>query len=155
MAMNVNKINQNNDYSMGKPKIDREYSAIRMAASYQGTGDMGYLIPAHVHEMLPSQKISLNQSIGLQFNPFVSNLFHEINGEMLSYFVSFRLLWDEWETFITGGIDGEDATEHPTMSLKELWEDTNVTVEDRTLIGTLADYFGMPINWDFASEDRS
>jgi hypothetical protein len=152
--INVNKINQNNDYNVGKPKIDREYSSIKMNAVYSGTGDMGYLIPAHHHELLPSQRITLNVDIGLQFNPFVSNLFHEINGEILCHFVPFRLLWDEWETFIIGGIDGQDATEHPTMSLKELWEATSETVADRTLIHTLADYFHMPINWDFASEDE-
>ena len=118
--INVNKINQNTGYGDSNPQVDVQYSAIRMGNSIQSTGDMGYLIPAHIHELLPSQRFNLNQSIGIQFNPFVSNLFHEINGEMLRYFVPFRLLWDDWEKFITGGIDGEDETVHPTMSLKEL-----------------------------------
>lgn len=146
MSINVNKINQNNNYGIGAPKINAEYSSLKMANTIQGTGDMGLLIPAHIHEMLPSQKINLNQSIGIQFNPFVTNLFHEINGEMMTYFVPFRILWDEWEEFITGGIDGENNTAHPTMSLNTLYE----THAERTdghnrLEGTLSDYFGMPI----------
>lgn len=155
MAMNVNKINQNNDYNIKNAKVGTEYSALRMANTIQGTGKMGLLLPAHVQEMLPSQKITLKQDIGIQFNPFVSNLFHEINGEMLTYFVPNRIIWDEWETYITGGIDGQDETAHPTMSLKELYEATSANPEERTLIGTLADYFGMPISWDFSGEEET
>lgn len=153
MASNVNRVNQNNNYSTGKPKVEREYSALKMGASYVGTGDMGYLIPAHVHELLPSQQINLNQSVGIQFNPFVSNLFHEINGEMLGYFVPIRIIWDLWEQFITGGIDGTDATEHPKMSLSDLWTATGASDPERSLLHTLADYFDMPINYDFNAED--
>jgi hypothetical protein len=145
---NVNTLNQNNDYGMNKPKIDVPFSALQMGATNQSTGHCGFLIPGHCHELIPSQKIKLNQSIGIQFSPFVSNLFHEINGEMLYYFVPYRLLWPDFEKFITGGIDGQDNTIHPTMSLKALKD-----AAGGDLIHTLADYFGMPINHDVTTED--
>lgn len=153
MGFNVNKINQGNDYKVKPNKIKKEYSALKMSNTVQGTGDMGYLIPVHIHELIPSQKIQLNQSVGIQFNPFVSNLFHELNGEVMTHFIPMRLIWNEWETYIIGGVDGQDETAHPTMSLKDLWIATDETPENRTLLGTLADYFGMPINWDFTQEE--
>jgi hypothetical protein len=152
MPINVNKINQNNDYNVGKPKVDTQWSAINMNATYVGEGNMGLLIPMHYHYLSPGQRISINQDVGMQFNPFVSNLFHEIDGEVLSVFCPYRLLWEDWETFIVGGVDGQDATEHPTFDLKTAWEEGNGDDTD-TLLGTLADHFDMPINTDFDDEN--
>lgn len=156
MAINVNKINQNTGYNLKSPKTDIPYSALKMAYTMQATGDMGKLYPVHTQELLPGQKVSLTQDIGIQFNPFVSNLMHQISGEVLHYFVPNRLTWPEpqgWETFITGGIDGQDATAHPTISLKALYDASSVVPGERTLLGTLADYFGMPISHDFSLEE--
>lgn len=147
MGINVNNINQQNNYNIGNPKINTEYSSIKMSGTHQGTGSMGLLIPGHVQEMLPSQKISLDLAFAQQYNPLVSQLFHEVNGSILYYFVPNRLMWEEWETFIIGGEDGQDATAHPTIDLKVLYD--NAGGIPGCLEHTLADYFGMPINTDF------
>ena len=49
------------------------------------------------------------------------------------YFVPYRLLWDDWEDFITGGVDGQDASVVPR------WTPTN------TALNSLWDYFGFPV----------
>lgn len=139
MNKNVNRLNQNNNYGHQLKKIAKEYSSLHMGNTVAGTGDMGKLIPIHLHELIPSQAITLEQTAGIQFNPFVTNLFHEIYLEMLYYFVPYRLLDENWEEFITGGIDG---TYNAPIKQMEVLHDHNL---GKGLIGTLADYFGMPI----------
>ena len=53
---------------------------------------------------------------------------------MCIIFCSYRLLWDGWETFITGGADGADASTLP------LWSPS--VAPD---VGSLWDYFGFPV----------
>lgn len=142
---NVNKINQQNNYRNSLNNIKRQYAALKMGNANMGTGNMGYLIPVHLQELIPSQKITIRQSAGIQFQPFVTNLFHELNGEILNYFVPYRLLDDDWEEFITGGNDGTYNKPLPTLNLFDLSpQATNPTRSD--LEGSLADYFGMPIH---------
>ena len=50
------------------------------------------------------------------------------------FFVPYRLLWDEWETFISGGVSGDETPAIPT------WTPTDVTPDE----GSLWDYFGFP-----------
>ena len=39
---------------------------------------------------------------------------HPVNIRLHHFFVPNRILWDEWEDFITGGEDGFNASEIPT-----------------------------------------
>ena len=49
------------------------------------------------------------------------------------FFVPYRLLWDEWETFISGGVTGNETPSIPT------WNPTN------TALNSLWDYLGFPV----------
>lgn len=137
---NVNKINQSNNFNtrLTRPKIERDYSALQIGQTTQSTGDMGVLYPVFMHEMIPGEKITLSQDAALQFMPFVSNLFHEIEGAIYNYFVPYRLLWDKWEDFITGGKDGMNNDTLPKLKI--------YGVNKKNLLGTLADYFGLPLS---------
>lgn len=139
--LNVNRINQNTEFSAKTPDVNTEYSALKMSQTNEGSGDMGFLYPLFVRELLPSQRVALNQEITLQFNPFVTNLYHELYGEILNYFVPMRLLWDGWENFITGGITGADSSTPPTIGY----------VRGKNYKGTIHDYLGMPIDLNKAS----
>jgi hypothetical protein len=99
------------------------------------TADMGQLIPVMCDEMVPGDvfKISNNQII--RFQPLVAPVLHEINAYVHYYFVPYRLLWDNWELFVTGGPDGTDDHEPPT------WIPTPST---GNAIGSLWDYLGFP-----------
>ena len=52
------------------------------------------------------------------------------------FFIPYRILWDDWETFITGGPDGDDDTPLPT------WSPTPVTGNAQN---SLWDYLGFPV----------
>lgn len=116
--ININSLNQNNDYQLGKPNIQKVFSNLLMRKSNTTSGDVGKIIPIFVQEMLPNQQIDVRQSINLQFTPLVSNLLHQINAEIDHYFVPYRLVWDEWEKFITGGETGLEEPPIPSFELK-------------------------------------
>lgn len=166
MAFNVNQVNQNTQYTKQKADIKLEHSALNMRSTDASSGDVGKLIPVYVDELLPGQKVTVNQKIGMQFTPFVSNLYHEMKGQVMSFFVPMRLLVDEWEEFITGGKDGEYNTPFPRLSVENLGKcvgtytgadynylraytynySTGEKIKESGLLHSLWDYFGLPIS---------
>ena len=96
------------------------------------TCDMGQLIPIQCDEVVPGDVLSIGNQMVVRFQPLVAPIMHEINAFCHYFFVTYRILWEEWEDFITGGVDGDDASVLPT------WNPTNTT------IGSLWDYLGFP-----------
>ena len=149
--MNVNKINQANNFRtrLTAPKIQRDWSALQLGNFGSGSGHMGKLYPIHFQELTPGQRIKMEQDVAIQFMPFVSNLFHQIDGEILNYFVPYRLLMDnkyeDWENFITGGVDGQDNTQLPTIKVADVAEGRADGLERAGGADTLWDLFGLPI----------
>lgn len=123
--IDVNKINQNNQYSLQNPKIAKKYSTLKMRETIQSSGNVGYLIPLTVHECLPSERVRLSHNFNAQFTPFVTNILHEINAEILTYFVPYRIIWSDWEKFITGCdeendlIDGTIEVDLPKITIEQ------------------------------------
>ena len=74
-----------------------------------------------------------NQAV-VRFQPLAAPLMHEVNVFTHYFFVPYRILWDDWETFITGGIDGNDTT-----AVLPRW-----TPLQNPTIGSLWDYLGFP-----------
>ena len=70
------------------------------------TCDMGQLIPVMCDEVIPGDYFKIaNQSV-IRFQPLVAPVLHEIYQYVHYFFVPYRLLWDEWKDFISGGVDG-------------------------------------------------
>lgn len=111
-------------------------SAFNLSYQKMMTLDMGQLIPAQCDECIPGDRWTIGNEIVIRMNPMVAPIMHEINCFVHYFFVPYRLLWDSWETFITGGVDGDDASVLPR------WEPTD------TAVGSLWDYFGFPTGVD-------
>lgn len=94
--------------------------------------DMGQLIPIMCDEVVPGDVFMINHEVVIRFKPLVAPVLHEINVYVHYFFVPYRLLWDDWEEFISGGVDGEFAATPPA------WEPE----ENEKL--SLWDYFGFP-----------
>lgn len=157
MPRNLNNITQTNGYTITKPNIKQEWSSVYMAKTNQGTGDCGKIIPVYMRELIPGQTIDLSQDVAIQFTPFITNLFHEIKAEFITHFVPYRICAfmrpsetiDEetkeeadqlkWESYITGGKNGQDNQTLDTMNIYYLKNTLG-----NNIIGTLTDYFGMP-----------
>lgn len=103
------------------------------------TCDMGYLIPLTWYEALPGDTIQQSTSLLLRVSPLLAPVMHPVKVRIHHWFVPNRLLWSNWEDFITGGPDGEDASTHPYKSI-------NGPITE----STLHDYMGVPSGVAFA-----
>lgn len=94
--------------------------------------NMGDLVPILALEIVPGDKISMSTSQLLRFAPLVSPVMHQVSVYTHFYFVPNRILWDNWQDFITGGEDGLDASVFPTIFY------------NTATPGDLKDYMGLP-----------
>ena len=97
---------------------------------------MAQLIPVMCDEVVPGDVFKIGNQAVVRFQPLVAPILHEINMYVHYFFVPYRILWDDWEDFISGGPDGQFADPIPE------WEPT-LTTE-----GSLWDFFGFPVGVD-------
>ena len=96
------------------------------------TCDMGQLIPIMCDEVIPGDSIKLGNQAIVRFMPMVAPIMHEVNMYVHYYFMPYRLLFEDWEEFITHGTTGATSVTLPK------WTPTN------TAVGSLWDYLGFP-----------
>lgn len=99
------------------------------------TFDMGELVPVGLTEVLPGDTIQQVTSALLRVSPLQSPVMHPVTVRIHHWYVPWRLVWSEWEDFITGGNDG----------LGEGYTYPTITAGGGGFgAGSLADYFGIP-----------
>lgn len=109
--------------------------------SYQKTFDfnVGELIPVCCEEMVPGDTFKVGNEIVINTQPLLASVYAALNATVHYFFVPTRLIFDGWEDFITGGVDGNDSTLLPRFDPGSVsW---NVACAPYTLY----DYFGFPI----------
>ena len=79
------------------------------------TTEMGTLKPVGLLEVLPGDTIQHSVSALCRLSPLNTPVMHPVNIRIHHFFVPNRLVWDEWEEFITGGEDGMSEAEIPTQ----------------------------------------
>lgn len=92
--------------------------------------NMGHLVPIMCLEAIPGDKFNISCESLLRFAPLVSPVMHRMDVTMHYYFVPNRILWPDWEKFIT---NSPAPPAFPTLNLNE------------TTYTALADYLGLPI----------
>lgn len=101
------------------------------------TGNAGYLIPFLLQPTLPNDTFRISLSSFIRAQPMVAPLMHEVKFYTQYWFVPNRIIWDDWESFITGGGDLSVAPAFPVLKAGTKFE-----------VGSLGDYFGFPIGVD-------
>lgn len=96
------------------------------------TGNMGDLIPVSIMEVEPGDTVAHSASSLIRFQPLATPVMHKVDIRIHSFFVPFRLTWDEWEDFYTGGDLGDAAPVRPTITINS------------NVVGTLSDRLGIP-----------
>lgn len=115
-----------------------------LSFSVQTTADMGILYPAGMPQMLvPGDSIKVGHEVVAQMQALKSPMFADISIYFYDFFVPFRLLWDDWETFITRGKSGDE-----TPALRKFKNISYKNFYASTESGTLWDYFGFPVSPD-------
>lgn len=101
---------------------------------------MGALVPTFYLETMPGDKIRVGTEQFFRLAPMLAPIMHRVDVYTHYFKVPMRLVWDEWEDFITGGEDGESAPVYPYFDIDDVkGMTTNVAT------GSLLDYMGFPV----------
>ena len=97
--------------------------------------NMGSLVPCGLTEVLPGDSIQQTTSALIRCAPLLTPVMHPVHVRIHHWFVPHRLVWDGFEDFITGGPDGLDTADFPTIAAPSV---------GGFAVGSLADYLGCP-----------
>lgn len=99
---------------------------------------MGSLVPILNEEIIPGDKFRVKTEVMLRLAPMIAPVMHRVNVYVHYFFVPTRLIWDDYESFFTGGRSGTDLPEWPHMTIQESRKASFAK-------GRLPDYYGLPI----------
>lgn len=118
---------------MRRTKFDRSHV-------YKTTFDSGKLIPVFVDEVLPGDTTRMSVNYFARLATPIKPIMDNIYLDWFFFFVPNRLVWEHWQNFCFEQEDPDDKTDYviPTVSASTSTTDS--------LIGSLWDYFGLPVN---------
>ena len=81
------------------------------------TGNMGRLLPIGCVPVLPGDTFQHSTSMLVRVSPLNTPVMHPTFVRIHHFFVPNRIIWDEWEDFITGGPEGTSTPQMPTVPI--------------------------------------
>ena len=142
--MKQNKIFQ--QQKMNAPRM----SAFDLSREQKLTCRMGELVPTYLEEVLPGDQFRVKTESLVRFAPMLAPIMHRVDVFMHYFFVPNRIVWSDWEDFITGERDINASLAElkvPTYNVNS--NDVNATTGAygiSTDQRKLADYLGLPVN---------
>ena len=101
---------------------------------------MAELTPILCQEVLPGDRFKVNVEMLVRLQPMLAPIMHRVNVYTHFFFVPNRLIWNQWEDYITGKYADNPELEpnHPRI--------TGSQSQQKTYMGngSLADYLGYP-----------
>lgn len=118
---------------MKRTKFDRSHV-------YKTTFDSGKLIPVFVDEVLPGDTTRLSVNYFARLATPIKPIMDNIYLDWFFFFVPNRLVWEHWQNFCFEQEDPDDYTDYviPTVTANDN--------SKNAYIGSLWDYFGLPVN---------
>lgn len=101
--------------------------------------NMGSLVPILVQDILPGDSFRVQTEMLARLTPMLAPMMHRVKIYTHFFFVPNRLVWNEWEDFITGGKDGTSVPVAPYFNIN-----TTNAADGKFLKRTLSDYMGLP-----------
>ena len=118
---------------MRRTKFDRSHV-------YKTTFNSGKLIPVFVDEVLPGDTTRMSVNYFARLATPIKPIMDNIYLDWFFFFVPNRLVWDHWQNFCFEQEDPDDSTDYV---IPVIMGNANT---DNTYVGSLWDYFGLPIN---------
>lgn len=118
---------------MKRTKFDRSHV-------YKTTFGSGKLIPVFIDEVLPGDTTRMSVNYFARLATPVKPIMDNIYLDWFFFFVPNRLVWEHWQNFCFEQEDPDDSTDYviPTV--------TATGNSENAYIGSLWDYFGLPVN---------
>lgn len=118
---------------MKRTKFDRSHV-------YKTTFDSGRLIPVFVDEVLPGDTTRMSVNYFARLATPIKPIMDNIYLDWFFFFVPNRLVWEHWQNFCFEQEDPDDSTDYVIPTVIATGN------SDNTYIGSLWDYFGLPVN---------
>ena len=118
---------------MRRTKFDRSHV-------YKTTFNSGKLIPVFVDEVLPGDTTRMSVNYFARLATPIKPIMDNIYLDWFFFFVPNRLVWEHWQNFCFEQEDPDDSTDYVIPTVTATGNTGN------TYIGSLWDYFGLPVN---------
>lgn len=110
------------------PKIPK--NTFDLTHDVKMSGKIGELLPTLVMDCVPGDKVNLSCESLVRFAPLISPMMHRVDVYQHYFFVPYRILWENWEDFIT--------------NQTAAWPQVNVDASVTTPQERFMDYMGIP-----------
>jgi hypothetical protein len=118
---------------MKRTKFDRSHV-------YKTTFNSGKLIPVFVDEVLPGDTARMSVNYFARLATPIKPIMDNIYLDWFFFFVPNRLVWEHWQNFCFEQEDPDDSTDYVIPTVTATGNSGNA------YIGSLWDYFGLPVN---------
>ena len=118
---------------MRRTKFDRSHV-------YKTTFNSGKLIPVFVDEVLPGDTTRMSVNYFARLATPIKPIMDNIYLDWFFFFVPNRLVWEHWQNFCFEQEDPGDTTDYVIPTI------TATANSDNVYVGSLWDYFGLPVN---------
>lgn len=118
---------------MKRTKFDRSHV-------YKTTFDSGKLIPVFVDEVLPGDTTRMSVNYFARLATPIKPIMDNIYLDWFFFFVPNRLVWEHWQNFCFEQEDPDDRNDYVIPTVTATGNSQNA------YIGSLWDYFGLPVN---------
>lgn len=118
---------------MKRTKFDRSHV-------YKTTFDSGRLIPVFIDEVLPGDTTRMSVNYFARLATPIKPIMDNIYLDWFFFFVPNRLVWEHWQNFCFEQEDPDDSTDYVIPTVTATGNSKNA------YIGSLWDYFGLPVN---------
>ena len=118
--------------SMRKPN----QSTFDLTHDHKTSTKIGRLTPIMAMDILPGDMITIGADALLRFAPMLAPIMHRVDLTIHYFFVPNRILWDNWESFITGTPDDNGDLHIPPF--------VEILSNDNPDFISLCNYMGIP-----------
>lgn len=140
------------------PMPKMRFSKFNLSFTSHSTMKAGYCYPTAIIECVPHDQFKIETGNRVNLQPLIAPIRTDINVFNRWFFVPFRILWDNYEEFFTGGTDGLSAPIKPYASINAV-DDPFPSIADTNngsqvpifSAGSLSDFLNFP-SWNMDNE---
>lgn len=134
-----------NIFTLNPTSLDMKRSVFNRNSQHKTSFNLGQIIPIYMDEILPGDTVSMDLAQVIRMSTPIAPIMDNIYADVYFFFVPNRLVWEHWQQFC-----GENSTTAWTQSGNYQVPyhpigDNNGGVQYGLQIGSLGDYFGLPL----------
>lgn len=116
----------------------------------KGTTDLGRLTPVFCERVLPSDDLKISLEAQVRMAPLDAPIMEQLNCDFHAFYVPERLLWEDFEEFITTGANGNLQPVKPSIKI-----DSSDNKLPWLIPSSLSDYLDFPSVTTFVAGSRT